>query len=197
MQQVQVERIVRRGGMVLAEALDHYWPTNGDNEVAERNVTLALARAFGDAGFLMYAEGHSGDDRTKRIDLLALNFDRSVEVVIEAKRLYNSSQVALMHADVDRIASFRLQADSMLRDEPPRHRFGLVVGTTWLEEYAQWFSREDAPHPAGGAWEAFASDPRLGTARWGSVVLRGYDQRRGPTNFHHFVYCLFALSPQP
>jgi len=189
--QDEIVRIVRRGGYILAEALDQYWPTNRDNEIAERNVSLALARAFGDEGFYLYGEGHSGDSTSTRLDLLALNFRESVQVAIETKRIWDTSTAQTLDADVQRILEFKL-ATADKTTAPPEIQFGVVAAVTRNAEYIEYFSTIEAERPAATLYPEFAKLVSLANATRGRVFLQEW-QRDGKKYRQYLVYCVFRI----
>jgi hypothetical protein len=87
----------------------------------------------------------------------------------------------------------------MLLGDAPKRRFGLIVATTWIEDYARWFSHDDAEHPTGDAW-AKLMDPAVtriasDRTRWGSCVLRRqFGASTGVDRNHYLVYCLVDLA---
>lgn len=84
----ELERIVRRAGTQLGEALYTYWPSGGTSEIAEANQVLQLGRVFGDAGYKVYSEVHRADEINARYDFLAYDPKADIMVVGECKRLY-------------------------------------------------------------------------------------------------------------
>ena len=177
-----------------AEALFDYWPTEGENEVAERNQGIHLARAFSERGLNVYAEAHTRGSVKIHLDLLALDPVHGIQVRSEFKRLYNADQADLVRADVDRIVDFELLNSHL---EYPR-KFGLVGATTWNPKIAEWWSASNGlPPSASPFWDALGNHPDLVDAVWGSVTLCGYISRRSTdAPFHHFLYCIFPIPDQ-
>ena len=109
MDESEVVRIVRRGAQYLAENLWDYWPASGENDVPERNISVNVARAFGERGFRCYAEVNPRDRTDSRLDLLAFRPDREVLVVLESKKLHVAEQLDGMLKDAERIIEFQPQ----------------------------------------------------------------------------------------
>lgn len=189
-QMLGIERLIRRGGGHLAEALYAYWPAEGNNEIAERNLSLHLGRAFSDGGYQIYGEVHSEASTDRRYDLLAYEPAADVMVVGEFKRLYSSEQAQRIVDDLDRIRAFRPR-----KTPHPVTLFGLVAATTWSDEYAEWWSVTEAPGAAPSDADCWQALYRFGAAVpeaiWGSTVLAGYDPEI--SKFHYMVYLLFPL----
>ncbi len=196
MDEHDVARIVRCGGLYLAEALWEYWPPSGRNEIPERNVSLHLARAFAERGFLCFAETNPRDRTDERLDLLALHESRDALVMVESKRLYSPEQVEAMLTDAERICAYRPQ-DREADRIGSAARFGVLVATTWNDEAAAWWAATDGSWSAGQArWDAFLNGRSalrgvLDKALFGTVVLQGYDGQGCTAPFHHLVYCIF------
>ncbi len=189
--QDEIVRIVEQGGQFLEEALNKYWPTNGNNEIAERNVTLALARAFAADDFYLYAEAHRKKDTKLRLDLLALNFQSSVQVAIEAKRLYNSDGAEGMLEDVNRILNFELAKAGGVAN-PLSHKYGVVIALTRNKNYVDWFCNETAKDPKGKIWRKFWKKKALKNASWGAIHLQTW-QEAGKEFQQNLVYCVFRV----
>lgn len=142
---VELERLVRRGAASLAESLHFYWPSTGNNEIAEANVALHLGRAFLERDFLVLAEAHGKDGVKLHLDLLSIDPMQGVFVAGEFKRLHNGSQLRSMLADLDRVLGFSPHDDDwhLHPGITPRDCWGILAGTTWLENLAQWFVTDD------------------------------------------------------
>lgn len=187
----RVERAVRRAGHQLAESLWDYWPTEGTNELSERNVTTQLAASFGGYGFKAFTETHSKGRVDQRFDLFLLNHDEQVAIAAEAKRLYSAEKASEMTVDLDRVLSF------VARDEDVAdyRRFGLIAATIWNRRIAAWWSsaQAEAPTPSG-AWSQLAKHKAVKDAHWGSVVLQGLTPEYSESHdFHYYLYCVFEL----
>jgi hypothetical protein len=201
MDQRDVARIVRRGALYLAESLWEYWPASGNNDIPERNVSLHLARAFAERGFLCYGEANPRDRTDARLDLLALHESRDVLAMVESKRLYEPEHVEAMLGDAERIRTFRPQEHEDDRVGKAA-RFGVLAATTWSDEAAAWWAATDeSTWPAGQArWAGFLEKrPELSrvleTALFGSVVVQGYDGQASTDPFHYVLYCVFRANP--
>jgi hypothetical protein len=193
-----IESLVRQGASYLAAALWEYWPVNGNNEVGERNISLHVGRSLSDAGFHCYAEAHSGQSTSQRIDLVAYHPSASTILVGESKRLYSMEKLTEMLNDVERVLSFEPVAP-LAR---PKRSFGLLMATTWDPNVASWWSSADGDWPGADAlcdsfgWKNPQHKRAWERGRFGSVVLRGYVAGL-PSNqkFHHFLYCILE-APQ-
>ena len=186
-----IERVVRRGGWYIAEALFDYWPTVGDNEVLERNQSIHLARAFSERAFNVYTEAHTRGSVKIHLDFLALDPVHGIQVRSECKRLHNADQADLIRADVDRVVDFELLNSHL---EYPC-KYGLISATTWNQKIAEWWSSSNGAEPSASPfWDALGNHPALKDAVWGSVALCGYISRRSKNApFHYFLYCIFPI----
>lgn len=193
MQRKCLETIIRRGAYYLAEDLLSYWPSCGENEIPESNITIHLGRAFSEEGFCVFTDVHTKNSTEKRLDFLALNAKNGTQVILEAKRLYSSEKLSKMSDDIHRIAEFQLIDNSWTARI--KHRWGIIAATTWKSDYARWWSSDGAPHPSSHkVWSIMENNKILKEASWGSFVLRGLDQNEKPdTAFHYFLWCAFML----
>jgi hypothetical protein len=146
-----LDRIVRAAGASLAESLDYYWPPSDiENMVAERNISLHMAHAFRAANNLVYGEVNSAHDGGAcRYDLLAIDPERERYTVAEFKRLHSRESAEAFVADWARIVAFQRQpaathAHPLL---PGLEKWGLVAAITGHAEIGRWFSSND-PHVA-------------------------------------------------
>lgn len=189
-----LERVVRHAGYKLAEAVWDYWPTEGLNDLGERNLSLHLASAFSDRHFRALAECHWKGDTQRKLDLLLLNHDDGVVILVECKRLYCSENAEAIVEDVKRIASFSA-IDPKLDGY---QRFGIIAATTWNRRIAEWWSTADGAPPSGHVgWRTIEKQKLLRNAHWGSVVLQGLKEDRPSKDafdrFHYFLYAVFPL----
>lgn len=188
-----ITRIVRRGGHRLSESTWEYWPQNGNNEISERNISINQTVTFADAGFLSYAEVHSGESTRQRTDLFMIHPQQRAAVVMECKRLYNAAQCEAMVWDLERILQFEPREEEIQTFQ----RFGILAATTWNSAIACWWSSLDGPIPQGESWGRLDSHPRLAKAHWGSVVLLGYEEKRTlESPFHYLLYTVFEIQPE-
>lgn len=185
--QWSVARLVRKSASLLAESLWEYWPTEGHNEISERNITLHLAVAFQNAGYRLYAEAHTKGQTNRRIDFVAFNPEASTSVLAECKRLYSAEKCSEIVEDVDRLRAF-VPLDSGLG----KRSFGVVAATTWNRSIVEWWSSSGAPPPGTHtSWPALGS--ALKGSHRGSMVLQTYDENVALEKHkpHHFLYAVF------
>ncbi len=189
-----VERIVRRGATYLGEALFNYWPAaSPKHDMLERNISMHVARAFSENGFQVYTEvpWPDSEEEKKRLDLLAIDPARGIDVRVEAKRLFDANEIAALKEDLDRMPTFRVNAEA----GSTRH-FGVLVGTTWDEEIAQWWAAKDGRCLREGThWRALYDHPLLKSAWTGCCVLHAYDDGTeiARTDFHYLLYGVFEI----
>ena len=189
----EIEQIVRRGANSLGEAVRGFWPgTTENHEIAERNITLYLGKSFADAGFQVFAETpYPNEAQDERLDLLALDPFRGIQVAIEAKRLFSGSQVTTLEKDLDRLRRFAVKTEESRIWTGGFRQFAAVACITWREDIAEWWSAKDgtAPHD-GGSWNAVHDHPLLKDATIGCCVLDAYDEEieLAQTKFHYFLY---------
>lgn len=182
MNQLFVEGIVRSCASTLSEALHVYWPTAGANEMAERNLSLHLAGACQRAGFHVYGEGNRQGVTNERFDLIGVSPSARTLIVAECKRLMKKQGAAGMAGDVSRIQTFKMHSgdDYVHPALEVVHRFGVVMATTWEEEFARWFLEgENYPDPDQGLAQLWDAVPRQ-DALWGACVLQHFVRREGP-----------------
>jgi len=195
-----IEQIVREGASSLSESSYFYWPSTGENEFPEANVTVHLGRAFLDRGFLCFAEAHKRESTEVHLDLLALNPTDGTLVLCEFKRLYSAEKIRSLTDDVHRIRDFRLQRGG-LRDKRLRARgpvFGLIAGTTWDEGYARWRDLEQGDDPTR-ADDLEKLRRTLGGegVDWGCCVLCYQAKEDRREEMQWLLYALFALDHDP
>lgn len=142
-----VRRVFSTAACTLAEALRHYEPRFGRNELAEANplthVAMALAR---EGTFRVYAQcplvGGPGD---ARLDLCA--FSPRIGVLVEAKRLHAGQGAEWMANDWARIGKLRLP-ETHKPCPRPTTTFRCLVATTWRPRIIDWWrARGRAPQP--------------------------------------------------
>lgn len=127
----------------LAEALWHYWPANGNNEVGEATSLLHFAHSLARSGFRTYSLVPQHDDSI-HIDLFATNPTLQIHVAAEGKRLWNAGKASSLAHDYRRIENFRA---------PYRHghagigftSWAVVLATTWKPQIHRWW---EAPNRA-------------------------------------------------
>ena len=187
-----IERIVRRGASYLAESLYEYAPCKEENDIAEANMTIHLARAFGEREYSVFAEAQFGDDPHRRLDLLAWNPDEGILVASEFKRLYSPEKLQQVIDDAKRVREFKPVGAEI---EVTR-KVGLLAATTWNKKLAEWWSTKDGGNPTGHErWDSVDDNRLFDDALWGSVVLQGYDMETEveKSDFHYLLYCLLPL----
>lgn len=205
MDATQIERLIRRGGMYFAESLWEYWPSERTNELPERNISLHLARSFGEAGFASFAEVHTREKTDQRIDFLTYNPQLNTLLLAESKRLYSKAQLRSLLEDTQRILDFRpleTVSDAIAKAQ----RYGALLATTWDRHIATWWATDSVNNsdnekgwPAGAevfdnfVVEKPALKNLLTNASWGSLELQGFDQYQTTDCKHH--YLLYAIFP--
>jgi len=190
----EIEKIVRRGAAHLGEALWAYFPT-ATKEITERNISLHVGRAFADSEYNVFAEAPWNGGGDQHIDLIALDMARGIQVAVESKRLYGAEKLTEMHRDVDRIFDFKVDEDSA-GEHPPWQRFGVLLATTWREDFASWWSAMNCNSPTDHeVFKLFYEDHRLQDGTFGSCVLRAFeeDKELAKTKFHYFLYGVFEV----
>ncbi|HEX9242775.1 MAG TPA: hypothetical protein VF875_10085 [Anaeromyxobacter sp.] len=201
MNQYALEKVIRRGAFSLAESLSFYWPSNGLNEIPEANQALHVGRAFLDAGFLAFAEAHRNGDTNRRFDLLVLEPRESTLLVGEFKRVF-AKTVGGLATDAERILEFSPRTAPRLErcDIRLESTWGLVGGTTWEPEYAEWFLDENvnAADPSGGDLDALWRLVSERDAVWGAQPLIAYRRDDGPrkgrvVETQWFIFALFRV----
>jgi len=195
MNRIEIERIVRLGAESLADSIYYYWPSSGDNEIPEANITVHLGRAFLNSGFLCFAEAHTRDKVKPHLDLVALSPSDGTVVVSQFKRIFNPERVNSLTKDVAAIRDFRLQ-DKNWRDErlESGRAFGLVAGTTWMPEYAKWWAQDNCIDPTRD--EALkALDAAIGKhdVDWGIRALSSTGSKTKGLEQQWLLYCIFDL----
>jgi hypothetical protein len=195
MNALALTRIIRSGASSLAESLEDYWPTWGLNEIAEANQVLHIGRAFLEQGYLGFAEAHQDGGATRRFDLLVIEPTNQTLLVCEFKRIYNAAQVELVCGDAKRLMGFApMQPQRSASGLVIKEQWGLVGGTTWLEEYAAWFlDREiSAIDPTGGNLDALWKTLKPMRPTWGAYPLVTYfDPETKKIVPQWFVFALF------
>jgi len=188
---LDVARIVRRAGHMLAESLWEYWPSKGNNEMPERNISMQLAIAFHEKGFKCFSEAHwkqEGDHR--KLDLLAVHPGSKDAVCIECKRLYSAEKCGSMLEDVERIRSF-VPLDDGVQYTP---RFGVLACSTWNNNIAEWWSTSYAAPPTNKEEWNNLIDALGEKSHWGSVPLSSYDEAAKEKQLqHHMLYIVFPI----
>lgn len=201
MSRVVLESVVRSASSSLSEALHWYWPAGGQNEIAERNLALHMSGALQRAGFHVYGEVSLGEDNAGRLDLVGMSGATKTSVIVECKRLINSTGAAGMTEDVRRIRRYVPRVgDEFWHPELPGYtemrRFGIVAATTWNREYANWFLSGEERGDPSEEFRALWKEVGRG-ATWGADVIQSFvrpkvmdDQQ---CSLHWLVYCLFEL----
>ena len=197
MNTIEIESIIRRGATFLSECIYTYWPSNGNNEIPEANITMHLGHSFIEKGFITFAEAHTKDSVKNRIDFLAIHPSRGILVLGEFKRIYSSEKLKSSINDVKKIYEFKPQ-------RPPRcderlkikNGYGFIAGTTWDPKYAEWWNAEDVDDPSrDNVFDDLLKKINNENANWGSVVLGSeYDKNSGKTIQHWLLYVLFPIN---
>lgn len=140
-----IDRIVKKGIKSLKTSLWEYWPAAGQNEIAERNVSIHIAHQFIQSRWRVSAEASFPYKANRRVDLLAIQIGRKAFVVGESKLLHDSTKAGSLAKDGNRIMNFRLSDEHGWRP-PISQRFGLLLALTWNPEVAKWW-RTHPTHP--------------------------------------------------
>ncbi len=186
-----IERIVRHAGLLMSESLWDYWPSEGDNDIPERNISLYLAIAFHEKGFKCFAEGNWNDSTDKRIDFLAVNPETGIAVCGEFKKLYSAEKCQSMLDDFNRIQSF-VPLEHCGKYKP---KFGILAATTFKPNIVKWWSTSDGENPSDHeSWKLLYK--HMKDAYWGSVPLNSYDEdtKLESTEKHYLLYAIFEIN---
>jgi hypothetical protein len=133
-----VESIVDDAVRDLRAGFRVYWPSIGENEMAEAHPLGALGRAFGRAGFRVFHEVSCRRHKSiGHIDLVAISTRRSLCVAVEGKRLYSGTGASSMFADWRRLGRTRL-AHKWGFPRVDRH-VRMLVTTSWQENIREWW----------------------------------------------------------
>lgn len=190
MDTAHIERITRRGAHTLRDALWEFWPGYEKNEMAERNLTVHVAHAFMQEGFVSYQEVPLQSGTKEHLDLMLWHPQRRILVACEAKRFYSVGKATEIQADVERLLRFAPQDL-----ESPKKTYGMILACTWRKDYAHWWSSDDSVPPSKHErWKELGAHPALDDAHWGSVVLQGFDDASASDEeFQYLPYCVFPL----
>lgn len=195
-----IEMIVQACADSLNDALVHYWPTTDETEMSERNLTLHFARVLAGAGFCCYAEcrwaaqaSASSLDARSRLDMLAWQPRRRTLLLVESKRLHNVDGVHSIVRDIGRIFRFRPQGQL---GALARHRFGVVLASTWNPKIASWWkSTGRDPWPKGtSAWGALPRDERRRVEGGCCDAVSLETASVHPGRAHSLLYSVFPLA---
>lgn len=196
MRGIEIERIVRRGAMSMADSPHFYWPSVGRNDVPERNISLHLGHVLLANDFFLFAEAHNHDDANVHLDLLALHPSKETLIAGEFKRLYSNEKAWAMVADLDRLRAWQLGQDRGHSQLRTSHRFGLLAATTWSRPYAEWFNTraKNPPDPTDGALAKLWAELPGRDVLWGAVVLLDEAPIAGMSKTTEWlVYAIFPL----
>jgi hypothetical protein len=193
----EVEGLVERTGATLTESLKFYWPSSGENDVPEVNISVHFGAVLAASGFLVYADVHDLDNASVRLDVLGLQPETDTLVLAEFKRLWKPETAWAMARDLARIRAWRLAEARARAEFRVAHQFGVLAATTWKQEYVDWFmdsTRALTADPAGGGLAALAAGITGDDARWGSILILkdAPVEIRGPTD-EWLVYVVFPL----
>jgi len=117
--------------------------------------------------------------------------------MIEGKRVYTVKKVSLVMNDIERISSFRPIQHGEVSDRlAPRHRFGVLVATTWSSRMKNWWTGED--QQAWGSASALWARTRsraikvADSGNWGAIPLKT-QSADGTLARHHLLYAVWRL----
>jgi hypothetical protein len=196
MRGIEIERLVRRGAMSMADSLHFYWPSIGRNDIPERNISAHLAHVLLANDFFVYAEAHTHDSANVHLDLLALHPSKETLIAGEFKRLYSKEKALAMVSDLERLRAWRLSQDRGHSQLRTPHRFGLLAATTWNRAYADWFNTraKNPPDPTDGALASLWAELQGVDVLWGTIVLLDEAPIEGmPRTTEWLVYVIFPL----
>lgn len=193
----EVEGLVKRTAVTLTKSLKFYWPSCGENDVPEANLSVHFGAVLVESGFLVYADVHDLDNTSVRLDVLGFQPETETLVLAEFKRLWKPETAQSMAHDLARIRAWRLAEARAHAEFRPAHRFGVLAATTWKREYVDWFidsTRALTTDPAGGGLAALAAGITGDDVRWGSILILkdAPVESRGPTD-EWLVYVVFSL----
>lgn len=192
-----IDRIVKKGIKSLKNSLWEYWPAAGQNEIAERNVSIHIAHQFIRSRWKVSAEASFPYKANRRVDLLAIQIGKKAFVVGESKLLHDSTKAASLAKDGKRIMTFRLSNE---HDWPPpiSQRFGLLLALTWNPKVAKWWSTHPthAPLPeqsSGNGWKSLGKFLNRHKAKCRASLLYKYPDENKKHHEHWVVYAIFKL----
>ena len=152
-----IEECVRLGeDNPLSKAIDFYWPSEENNDISERNISMLVMHSFIANGFHVYAEVLYNHKPPKYVDFIAIKLDGNVAdilVVGEAKNLYGAGQAEAMCDDIEKIHEFELPRWDRSK---PRLKIGLLIAFTWDKRIISWWKKRDPNSPldrGGNGWE--------------------------------------------
>lgn len=193
MDEAAIKRIVESAAGSFKKSLKVYWPSEGGNEICERNVTLHLSHVLLKKGFAVFAECHKKGMTSSRFDLVGIDTASSAQIVAEAKRLYSLQMARSIRDDVVRMSTFNL-IDGEL-DRRLNHKYGIVLATTWKAEYQQWWISTDGASPTTRSereWNKIRNHACLKGAVRGSVLLQQDDAENDPSRRKQYLlYWIF------
>ena len=188
-----IERIVRHAGYMLAESLWDYWPTVGNNDISERNISLYLSISFHEKGFKCFAEGHWKNSTDKRIDFFAIDPNSRMAICAECKRLYSAEKCNEMVEDYYRIKSF-MPLDLGGKSFP---KYGILAATTMRQEIVDWWASLGSNNKPSEdkSWDNLYKSLKNGY--WGCVPLNSYDEETSLSvnqkEKHYLLYIIFEI----
>lgn len=189
-----VEYVIRTGAFYLSNALQEYWPAVGNNEIAERNITIHLSRSLAESNFFCYAETPSGHATDNRIDLLALNPVNNVLLAVECKRLFSVERLQEILDDIKKLDNYEPFTKDLMFGV--KQRYNIIIATTWNQKYAEWWSTSNGVNPTSNIiWDDISNNSLIKNAKWGSFVVTGFqDDKEKNGNFHYLLYCIIPVT---
>lgn len=126
-----------------------------------------MARAFGNADFLVYGETAVTIDSKEKVGLVAIHPHTGTGVVAEFKRLTTDQKIRSATKDVVKLARFRLSTKLLNRRLKIRRWYGMIAAITWTKDYAAWWTSEDAEHEhLDSLWTSLQRNSAKGDAHW-------------------------------
>jgi|GEM_PF-5796688 len=166
-----LEDVIQGGLETLRCAYEVYWPSAGNNDAKERNLSLYAAHALLNEGFLSFGEANFPDEPNRRLDLLAFHKKKGILVLGECKRCYSTEKLEGMLWDVDRIASF---PHAKMPAMEVHEVYGVLIASTRNETYRRWWVDGSEPpaevrrkKPWAKLYALLGEEP----TRWSSVPL--------------------------
>jgi hypothetical protein len=192
-----IDRIVKKGIKSLKNSLWEYWPAAGQNEIAERNVSIHIAHQLIRSGWKVSAESSFPHKANRRVDLLAIQIEKKAFVVCESKLLHDSTKAASLAKDGKRILTFHL-SDEHESPPPISYRFGLLLALTWNPKVAKWWVTHPThmSHPeqnSGHGWESLGKFMDDHKAKCRASRLYRYRDENKKFQEHWVIYAIFKL----
>ena len=181
-------RMVRNAAQELSNSLFEYWPSEGDCEISERNISIYLSSEFLKRDFKCFAEAHWNQSTKRKLDLFAVNFEKKISVICECKRLYDTEGMKSILNDIERIETFSpIEKDY---DWGGFKKYGLICATTWNKTIMEWWTGVNDSNPTKHPiWES-TNQKELSHAQWESIILEVDNDCKSENKKYHYLLCL-------